>query len=195
MGKLYDKRDLEFDLDTIERMQQETSRQILAGTFPAMKARQLDELFEKERQRSKMQLLRTSQLVADLRSALGVFHACPHCATSSDGKQRACKAHAAFLTRAKRAIHWAAQDNLARRDAAGVSRGDDEAAAAHNGELNEWEAWYYSDRREGVWPGDTNYNLAQYGSLDYRGWLAMLLEEEEISYEDYTKEMQRLKGI
>lgn len=201
MGKLYDRRDMEFDLGVIDRLEQETSQQILAGTLSALKSKLIIDLFDKERQKCKMQLLRTSQLVADLRSALALFRACPHCVTNAAGKQRPCDAHKAILGRAKRAVKFAADENLARRAANGQMRPGDEVF--HDGAPNRWEAWYWADRKVGVWPGthawtgtqsDLDKMREQYDSLDYRGWLKMLLQEEEISYPEYCLEMERLRG-
>jgi hypothetical protein len=182
-------------------MEQQVSAQIAVGTFNPLNSKQAVELLDKERQVCKMRLLRSSQLIGDLRYALGRFRACPHCQMVG-GKQRPCGAHKLQLLKAKRAIHWAAEDNLARRAAAGTMRPDDEGEL-HDGAPNEWEAWYFADRRLGIWPGTkdstfTQSELArmkeQYGSLDYRGWLQMLLEEEEITLPAYTTELSRLRG-
>jgi hypothetical protein len=191
MGKLYDKRDCEFDLAQIDKLEQEVSSQVLAGTFDALKVPLTVALFEKERVRCRMEVLRSGSLVRDLRGALALFRACPHCTTNALGKQRPCGAHAAIVGKAKRAIHYAVEDNQAKRAANGTTRDADET---HDGALNEWETWYYADRRNGVWPGDVAYVREQYGSADYRGWLTMLLQEEEIPYAVYHSELVRLRG-
>jgi len=195
VGKLYDKRDMAFDLDCIDRMEQANSQQILAGTFPAMKAKEALELFAAERQHCKMLYLRSKQLVADLRNALRMFRNCPRCFEDAAGKQKACSAHFHILRAAKRAVHYAVEDNLARRNASGQQRSDEEI---HDGSLNEWETWYYKDRRTGCWPGSNAdmvaYNQEHFDTLDYRGWLRMMLFNEEIPLEDYVKEQKRLRG-
>lgn len=193
MGKLYDRRDLEHDLEDIDRCEQENSQQIAAGTFPGFKAGAANRIFDEERQRAKMRLLRTSQLVSDLRFALALWRGCPKCYTDAQGKQRGCKAHAFILRRAKNAIHWATQDNLAKRISSGRERPDEQA---HDGSCNKWEQWYFRDKREGAWPvgGDSAWTKEQYGALDYRGWLQMLFEEEEITYPELAAEKARLRG-
>lgn len=200
MGKLYDKRDLEFDLGVIDKLEQQTSAEILAGTFPALKASEVSRIFDEERQHCKMKRLRSTQLVADLRGALAIWRACPHCTTDAAGRQRGCKAHNLILRRAKSAIHWAAEDNLQRRINSGQQREDD---APHDGACNKWESWYFKDRREGIWPGTLahTYNgpeldklREQYGSLDYRGWLRFVYENEEMTHPEYASELRRLRG-
>lgn len=202
MGKLYDRGDLRYDLDEIDKLEQGISQQILAGTFPAQKSTQAIELCDKERTRCKMRLLRSGALMRDLRAALKLFNACPHCFTDeATGKQHACGAHKESLSKAKQAIHFAIEENTARRLAAGRTRPDEDGEV--EGNLNEYETWYFSDRREGIWPGSPAFPLdqetvrkykEQYGSLDYRGWLQMLLQEEEIPYPCYVAELERLRG-
>lgn len=196
MGKLYDKQDMEFDVAQIDKLEQENSAQIANGTFPALKARLAADLFEKSRMRCKMTMLRSFQLLADLRGALALFKKCPHCVEAS-GKQKPCNAHRDIVQGAKKAVFWAGEENLARRATLGISLADDEPTPGADepaNPLNEWETWYYSDRRNGVWPGDAAYAVAQYGSADYRGWLQMLLEEEEIPLEAFHTEQERLRG-
>jgi hypothetical protein len=195
MGKLYDRRDLEFDLHAIDDLEAGISRQVLAGTFPACRVPETVRLFEKERQRCKMQLLRTGQLISDLTHAMRLFRMCPHCATTTGGKQMPCSAHKLIVHKAKQAVHFAAEDNLARRMAAGQVRGDD----GHDGACNTWEAQYWNDRRNKAWPGQSPeelaYNKETFGSLDYRGWLQMMrYSAEEISDADYASEQKRLRG-
>jgi hypothetical protein len=197
VGNLYDKRDLEHDLGEIDKLEQTVSRNIVDGTFDAMHAAQADSLFEAERRRCKIRKLRSDQLISDLRVALALYRACPHCHDAPNGRQRPCGAHKAIVNGAKKAIHWATQDNLGRRAAAGTSRPDEDGDAS-SGECNQWETWYYADRRAGIWPGETSaaieYNKEHYDTLDYRGWLRMLLHEEEISLDEYQGEMARLRG-
>lgn len=191
MGKLYDKQDMEYDLACIDKLEQGISQQIIAGTFPALRAKQATDECEKERQRCKMKLLRSGQLVADLRGAMALFRACPHC-YEAGGKQHPCDAHKLLVNKAKRAIKFAVDDNEARRGAMGQTRNDE-----HNSECNEWETWYWADKRNHVWPGNTPeelaYNKEQFDRLDYRGWLNMLYFNEEMSYDEFRGELARLR--
>jgi hypothetical protein len=197
VGKLYDRRDLEFDLHAIDDLEAGISRQVLAGTFPACKVPETVRLFEKERQRCKMQLLRTGQLISDLTHAMRLFRMCPHCATTTGGKQLPCSTHKLIVHKAKQAVHFAAEDNLARRMAAGQMRSEDDDST-HDGSSNQWETLYWADRRNKVWPGQSRdeleYNREQFGSLDYRGWLEMMRwSAEEISETEYSTELARLR--
>lgn len=180
MGKLYDQRDLEFDLDMLDKMEQGLSADIVAGTISGFAVRGLVSQFDKERRVCRMKLLNSGALMRDLRHAERLANACP------------CPHHKRqFGLLCKRAKAMA-EENEARRATLGIVRTDD--AATHDGACNQWETWYFSDKREGVWPGDAAYALREYGNLGYRGWLQMLLENEEIPQADYAAELRRLGG-
>jgi hypothetical protein len=157
--------------------------------------------FETLRRRSRMKLLKTGQLMADLRYAMSLFKACPKCVLV-EGQHRACEAHRKIVRTAMLAVKYAGEDNMATRLAQGRVWGEEDPTERHSS-LNEWEQWYLKDKREGVWPGTHAYtgsatNLdwlkREYGSLDYRGWLAMMLEEEEIPLREYECEKARLNA-
>jgi len=129
--------------------------------------------------------------MADLRGAMSLFRACPHC-FEEDGRRRACDAHKAIVNAAMLAVKWAGEDNMATRLAQGRVWGDEEPRTAEDRHLNEWERWYYRDKKEGIWPGDATWAKREFGDLGYRGWLQFIFEEEEISYADYVGEKERL---
>lgn len=196
MGKLYDRKDMEFELQLLDQTEQELSGKILRGEFDPLRSKQATELIDKQRSRCRMNLLRSGQLMRDLRYALSVFNRCPSCFTDAEKKRRPCPQHKVLVKKASSAVYWAGLDNAPLRAAQG--RPEDGEDFAHDGACNEWEQWYFRDLREKVWPGQTqderDYNKNEYGSIDYRGWLAMLLENEELSYAAYQSELARLRA-
>lgn len=203
MGKLYDRIDRDFDVERINRMEQQLSADIANGvvsgmvlnevTYVGRRSMQIRDSFDALRKSFDMQLLASGNLMRDLRYALRTFDRCTRCHLDKNGKRKWCEAHFKMRYILKN-VHDAAEENLARRATLGIVHDDADAPAE---ELNELETWYYSDRREGVWPGKTPevlaYNKEQYGSLDYRGWLTMLLQEEEITFAAYENELARLR--
>jgi len=214
MGKLYDRRDLEWELDYIERLEREYHIAVANGEIPAMSLGEINistkwgvgrygrekqpvTVFDKERQRAKMRLLRTGQLISDFSHAKRVTRACGGCHVGADGKVKACDVHKTMWRQATLNLKFAAEENEARRVALGQpARNDD---APHESECNAWERWYFSDKRDGVWPGRTPeqlaYNKEQFERLDYRGWLNMMrYDAEEMSEEEFRSELRRLGG-
>lgn len=213
MGRLYDRTDLEWELDHIERLEQETNAKIARGELSGMAISELNHssewrlgrygrekacrtIFDQERQRARMRLLRTGQLISDFSHAKRVTRACGACHTDATGRVKACPLHKRIWRQATLAIKFAAEENELRRISLGQpTRPDD---APHDGACNHWEAWYFSDRRDGIWPGQTAqelaYNKEAFESLDYRGWLNMMrYSAEEISEEDFRQELKRLQ--
>lgn len=81
---LYNKRDLEFDLDCLDRLEQETNAKMLTSPGLAMNAKLLGQLFDKERRRCRMRLLNSGSLIGDLRAAEKEFDRVP----SESNKER-----------------------------------------------------------------------------------------------------------
>jgi hypothetical protein len=197
MGKLYNRRDLEFCLNYIDHLEQQLSTEVVLGNFPAVQIPATVRMFEKERQRQRMQLLQTGRLVSDLSHALRVWRACGACYTDANGRQKGCERHKEMLNKAKSAVYWAGERNIARRLA--MHQPEEPDLDTHDGECNAFERKYFEDRRNGSWPGQTRgelaYNKEHFGSLDYRGWLNMMRwSAEEISEAEFSSELARLKG-
>jgi hypothetical protein len=208
MGKLYDRRDMEFELREIDKLEVRAGQTLapidfakLDGTMKRHEDRSgkrtfrySGSIFEKARRSARMQLLRSGSLMRDLRYAMGLFKSCAHCFTDAQQRRRPCDKHRAIVQKASSAVYWAGQDNLELRAAQGRT---DEAEEVHDGGCNELEQWYYQDKRDKVWPGVTPealaYNKERYDSLGYVGWLNMLLDEEEISLSQHQAELVRLR--
>lgn len=216
MGKLYNPRDLEFDLARIDRLEADAQR-----TLDPLKLAQLDgrcrtienrdgkrsyrysgSVFDTVRQSCKMQLLRTRQVIRDLAYARSVIQACGRCFTDADGNTRYCGPHRKYIA-LFRMVKMMGEENVAKRLSEG--RPAEDGTEERDGSLNKWEEWYFRDRLEGVWPGhmppvkewtpdELGALKEQYGSLDYRGWLTMVLQEEEITAVEYSNELARLRG-
>ena len=223
MGKLYDKRDLGWNLAFWDREEQklaaDIANKLLSAsvldaviTYPATRFRPARHLkvrdsFDYERKRERFKLLMTGRLLAELADAQREFKACKHCYTTITGKQRACDEHKDALTAAKSNVWWAGQRNLMERLQRGQARPDDTEGTKQAPEvealpdvdeprnpLNKWERWYSDDKKNGVWKdADRDYYIKQYGSCDYFGWLQMMREEEEISEADFLVERQRVR--
>lgn len=217
MGKLFDRTDHIWEMAQIDRAEQEASNNLtglqlvqLEGVGRSDKLR-LERsktgaavgYFEKLRRASRMKLLKTGQLMSDLRVAMALFKACPYC-SETQGKLRICQVHKKQVNGAMMAVKWAGEENMATRLAQpGRVWGDEEPTSQAERGLNHWEQWYYNDKKEGVWPGTLAYTGSQqdvdnlrkeYGSLDYRGWLQFIFEEEEIPYEEFLREKARLSA-
>lgn len=216
MSKLFDKIDHAWELDQINRAEQEAQSLLTGFELARLENVGRSDLFriqrskvgpavgqfEKLRRASRMKLLKTGQLMQDARWANSQIKACSHCHLDADGRHRLCNQHKDFGIVFKR-LKWAGEDNMATRLAQPGRVWGDEDPLEHQGGLNEWESWYNRDKKEGVWPGTHAYTGSQqdvenlrreYGSLDYRGWLQFLLEEEEIPYSEYLKEKERLNA-
>jgi hypothetical protein len=216
MSKLFDKKDHAWELAQIDRAEQEAASQLTGFELARMEDVGRSALyrlsrsklgpavgaFEKLRSRSRMKLLKTVQLMNDLRQAMALFKACPHCKEDAKGLH-ACEAHRKIVRGSMLAVKYAGEDNMPTRLAQGRVWGDEEPVPAHERQLNEWEAWYYRDKRDGIWPGTMAYTGSvddvaklrqEYGSVDYKGWLQFIFEEEEISYGDFIAEKERLNA-
>src|SRR5258707_1346954 len=99
MSKLFDRTDCAWELDQIDRAEQEAQRTLNGFQLAAMDSAGRSErlrgmrgssrntgVWEKERVATRMKLLKTGQLMSDLRVAMALFKACPHC-TESAGKR------------------------------------------------------------------------------------------------------------
>lgn len=199
MGKLYDRRDRDWEYAELDRMESDISRFVLEGTIDPMAVPGLVEDFRKTRQACNMKLLKSGQLMRDLRAAERSFNRVP----SESNKFR--------FSICKKAVYWAGKSNLERRAAANQLRPGDvlveSITGADNrpsngrpegdGFCNAWERWYLSDLKTGIWPGLTvderRENELDYG-LGYKGWLRMLRFHEEIEQGDFESELARLSG-
>lgn len=202
MGKLYDRRDRDYELGVIDQLESHLSSQVLAGTIDALHVPETVELFLRSRQACNMKLLRSGQLMRDLRAAERSFNRVP----SESNKFR--------FSLCKKAVYWAGKENLERRASEGQLRPGDvvensteanwgtregksaiPVGTGHDGSCNMWEKWYLSDLREGIWPGLTTderrENDLDYGQ-GYMGWLRMLKFNEEIEERDFRSELARL---
>lgn len=207
MGKLFDRTDHLWEMDQINFAEQDAN-----ATLTGFQLARLDDIgrsdrfrlersktgggvgaFEKLRRQSRMKLLKTGQLMSDLRVAMAIFRACAHC-TEQAGRRRPCGQHKARINGCLLAVKYAGEDNMPTRLAQGRVWGDDEPIPIEEKALNEWEQWYYRDRKEGIWPGDAAWAKREFGSLGYRGWLQMLFEESEIGYADFVAEKARINA-
>lgn len=220
MSKLFDRQDHEWELAQIDAAEQEAQRSLsgfqlalLDGKSSTLKNKEgkrvttyRSNVFDRLRLRSRMKLLRTSTLMADLKAAFALRRACPHCleVPKKEGGTtwRYCNVHAPIVRKAIMAVKYAGEENLETRLAQGRVWGEDELSA-HEDHTNEWERWYLDDRREGVWPGTKAYTGTQadlqklkeeYGDLGYLGWLNMLADNEEISHSDLVAEKARFSN-
>lgn len=223
MSKLFDRIDHEWEMKQIDEAEQLASRTLsgfgmaaldgsqrqIRGKEGTLKSVGQRSEWDRLRARSRMKLLKTGQLMADLRFARGLFKACPKCHTNADGKERACDAHKSILRKTMMAVKYAGEDNMQTRLAQGRVWGDDDAVATEDRGLNQWEQTYREDQRKGIWPGTPLWSTKcaqkgknpadelarmkeQYGSLGYPGWLEMLFQIDEITSEEYRAEKARL---
>lgn len=215
MGKLYDRKDLEYELNLVDRAEQEAQRKLTPFMLAKLDGKGITETrtiqhgkdtglihtvnvsWDSLRKSCRMKLLKTGQLMSDWNYCLGQFNGCPRCHYDAQGKRKACPQHAGMLRIAGMRLKEAADANEQLRREQGRTWGDDEDT--HDGSCNNLEQWYFKDRREEVWPGKTTdarqYNLEQFGSLDYKGWLQMMrYDAEEITEQQYRMELARLQG-
>lgn len=228
MGRLYDKKDLSFNLAYWDRREQQMHADIANGVLEpsfldeiitetrdhkdpchrgcGCKSYRVREGFDLERKRERMKLLRTGQLLSDLKCAQNNFDSCPHCHLEADhkrGKSKIveCDIHSPALKKAKSAVYWAGERNLAERNARGQIREDGVATAQEaleglpqvstGEELNRWESWYQRDKAEGVWTEETA--RLEECPFSYKGWLEMLFCNEEMTQSEYLEEMERVR--
>lgn len=169
--------------------------------------------FDLERKRERMKLLRTGTLLRELDRWRRMFQSCEHCYQTKmkNGKTRdvACDAHNEGLSTAKSAVFWAGQHNVDERNSRGQRRAQDrtpeglptaqealeglEGPPIEEKQLTDLEKQYYQDRSNGSWtpqiassPYDVEYS--------YKGWLHMLLQNEELTQEQYVTELGRIKA-
>jgi hypothetical protein len=207
LTKLFDQKDLEWELAQIDLFEQQTSATLTgfevarldgvgqSDRYRLMRSKTGVDLGElaKLRRRSRMKLLKSGQLMADARYANAVIRACARCVEGE--KRRYCEAHRSFGIVFKR-LKWAGEDNMPTRLAQGRVWGDEEPKTAEERSLNEWEQMYYRDRREGSWPWvSATWSKREYGDLGYRGWLEFIHEEGEMPYPEYVAEKARLQGV
>ena len=170
------------------------------------KAYKVRDGFELERKRERMKLLRTGSLLRELDTQRKLFRACSNCYVGvgtrgkSKGKSvdRPCEVHGPGLKAAKSAVYWAGEHNIAERNARGQRRAEGvvtaqealEGIPRNSNELNKWEAWHLEDVKAGIWPQSaSDYDTTP----DYKGWLEMLLQNEEIDEPEYLAELKRLR--
>ena len=228
MGRLYDRKDLAFNLQYWNRMEMEFHAAIANGDIAASELNNVisdpmacdcaspcgrkhfkhtlqRDWFGLQRKREQMKLLRTGSLLRDLERARRDFDACPKCyqGVGKGGKTKdvACDEHKEPLNKAKSAVYWAGERNIAERNSRGQKRADGLSTAQEaleglpvsstsSGELNRWEAWYQRDKAAGIWPKDAQYYDT---TPDYKGWLEMIREIEEMTESEYLTELQRLR--
>lgn len=163
----------------------------------------LKEAFELERKRERFKLLRSGQLLHNLDVWEKLFKACSKCYVGwSRGKTKnmPCPEHEEGYRKAKSDVYWAGENNIAERNLRGQHRVETPApsqevleglpASTGTNELNKWETWYQRDKAEGNWPADAKtYDV----DPDYKGWLNMLLQNEEMTEHEYLTELGRLR--
>lgn len=150
MGRLYDKRDLAFNMDYWDRREQQLHADIANGLISAgfldqvitesrehagepchkgcgCRSYRVREGFDLERKRERMKLLRTGSLLGDLSFAQSNFDKCPSCHMERRGTKtlaRECPLHSPALKRAKSSIYWAGERNLEERNLRGQIRAE-----------------------------------------------------------------------
>jgi hypothetical protein len=114
-----------------------------------------------------------------------------------------CIAHAEGLTKAKSAVFWAGEHNISERNTRGQHRAEGVVTAKEaleglpessgDNPLNKWESLYQRDKSNGAWlVADARlYDTTH----DYKGWLEMLLQNEEITEADYLEELRRMRQL
>jgi hypothetical protein len=200
---LYNRRDMEYDIAAIDRLEQELHAKIARGELPGMVldeviteerpeyqdgrptgktklvAYRVRDAFELERRRCRMRLLNSGALIRDLRAAERAFANVP----SQTNKEA--------LERAKLRVFRAAGANNRRRKTLGIPIGTDtEPLAPGSGEeLSDLEHAYYQDRAAHRWPiRDSNGAWVS----GYRAWLQHRLDSGTISLDAYRAERGRL---
>jgi hypothetical protein len=110
------------------------------------------------------------------------------------------------LSAAKTAVFFAGKRNLDERVERGQLRLDEAEPKAPTpvellerlnkneprNPMNQWEAEYHRDKAGGAWtPDDAKHYDTEYS---YFGWLEMLLQNEEITADEYLSERQRVRA-
>jgi hypothetical protein len=161
----------------------------------------------------RFKLLRTGQLLGALRAWEAIFKACPKCyqetGVGGKTKDRPCTEHEAGYKKARSDVWWAGERNQEERAARGQVRTDEnpdakstetlERVEALRGSktletnpLNKWEAQYQRDKASDSW---TAQDARLYEvECNYKGWLRMLLENEEMTEKEYLQELDRLRN-
>jgi hypothetical protein len=245
MGKLYDRRDLAWNTLYWQQQEQQWHRAIANGHLPAsvldevityetalrIKTENVFQVDDKrpsrhmrrkdtwpyEIQKERFKLLRTGQLLSNLKAWEAIFKACPKCYQETarvGGKttDRPCADHEEGYKKAKSDVWWAGERNIEERAARGQVRTDDSPesqgqagletlqrvddpfgrTSITTNPLNKWEARFQRDKAQDLW---TERDARRYEvQPDYRGWLRMLLEEEELTEKEYLDEVQRLRN-
>jgi hypothetical protein len=230
MGLLYDKQDLAWNTEYWNRMEMHLHKDIANGLMPASTLEatityassrkplpgwpngkpdrhvRYKDVFELERKRERMKLLRTGQLLHELGIWRKRFLACKDCYSTKtpEGKNRdvACDEHNEGLSRAKSDVYWAGRHNEEERASRGQRRNElalptQEASVPHTpgaNELNKWETLYQRDKAEGAWPLTPGEQRLYDVENSYRGFLNKLLQDEEMSETEYLGELQRLRN-
>lgn len=147
--------------------------------------------WDKLRARSRMKLLRSGQLMSDLRGMKALCKRCPGCSIGEDGNIKGCDTHRSMLRKCIMAVKYAGEENMPTRLAQGRVWGDDEAEAREANPLNAWERWYSDDKKAGQW---TSRDAKRYDvDWNYLGWLEARLEDEEITFPEYVAEKERIR--
>lgn len=147
--------------------------------------------FEKLRRASRMKLLQTGSLMSDLRAIRAICKACPKCYEDETGLTKGCELHRKRLYKVMKAIKYAGEANMGTRLAQGRVWGEDEAELTRDDRgLNKFEKWYSDDKRDGQWTGldAKRYDVP----FTYLGWLEARLEDEEITFPEFSAEKARL---
>jgi hypothetical protein len=183
----------------------------------------LKDAFDYERKRERFKLLKTGMLLQNLMAWKAIFKACPNCyqekaKVGDKTYDKPCKEHIEGYTKAKSDVWWAGERNLDERNARGQRRTEDALTTKEALEgtelptgletlervndafgrtnittnpLNKWEALYQRDKASDNW---TERDARRYEvEPDYKGWLRMLLEEEEMTEQEYLNELARLR--
>ena len=198
MGKLYDRRDLDFDLCEIDKLESRLSIVLAAGRGNAISFAALDKYgwtdittgkdgrqrcktltWDGLRNGARMRLLATGALIRDLRAAEARFNAAP---THTNKR---------VLGLIKTRVHWAGIYNLERRERLGVPWADDVGPEVeHDGACNDLERKFFDDRRRGAWPFEESGRC--YGA-GYSGWLHWQLHRDGADVNEVRQELARLQ--
>lgn len=221
MGRLYDRQDLAWNLKYWRQQETELNRRIANGevdksilnvvvSYPGRKGEdgwpsrhlKIRDKWDYECKREYGKLMKTGQLIGNLKAWETIFKACPNCYVRIYRRKEfdlPCDEHAFGYRKAKSDVWWAGEHNIEERDARGQVRAEGlETPMVNKDEpqnpLNKWEVLYAEDKASGAWPG-TNGDMARYYEVEptYKGWLRMILEEEEMTETEYLGEMQRLR--
>lgn len=243
MGRLYDRRDLNWNTLFWQRQETRFNAQMLEASY-AENSQQLNmtlsysaqprvkapdgswlkddikpsrhitprEFFAYEIQKERFKLLKTGMLLSNLKAWEAIFKACTNChqeVSKKDAKKtidRPCAEHETGYKKAKSDVWWAGERNIEERMARGQVRTDDgdtvpvgtetlqvvgQTKTLETNPLNKWEAAYQRDKASNAW---TQEDAKLYEvQPDYKGWLRMMLENEEMSEKEYLTELQRLR--